>query len=391
MANRNFSQRVEKIEVSEIKQMPLLARSVPGAISLGQGIPSLSTPKYIRRQVADWLESEGQIGKYSLQPGMGELKELVAKQSAAKCGREVDPETEVFISTGAMEALFSAIVSIVDNDDEVILFDPGYSSHIEQVVFAGGKPVFVPLEEESGWKLNRQDLSRAVTGKTKAIVVCSPSNPTGKVFSSAELEIIVEIAKESGIYLIADETYDFLLYDGAAFTSLTSFNEIRDQTIACYSFSKQFAMTGWRVGYMYAPAAVINQALKVHDAAVICAPTISQYAALAALSGTPAEDENIVDVLSKRRNLICSRLDALNDLFSYVKPQGAYYIFPKYLKTGLNSKEFAVKVLNQAKVITIPGRAFGPKGEGHIRLSYGGTEDEINQAFDRIEKWNKTI
>jgi aminotransferase len=184
-----------------------------------------------------------------------------------------------------------------------------------------------------------------------------------------------------------DETYDFLVYDDVPFFSLTSFPEIKEQIVACYSFSKQYAMTGWRVGYMYAPSPIIDQALKVHDAVVISAPTISQYAALAALTHKvqSSAGEEIREILARRRALVCSRLERLMDLFSFVKPDGAYYVLPRYLKTELNSTDFSMKLLHEAKVITVPGRAFGPNGESHIRLSYGGTEEEINLAFDRIE------
>jgi len=390
MAKLQFSKRVEQIAVSAIKQMPLIARQVPDAVSLGQGIPSLKTPDYIRKAVSELLESSDSIGKYSLQPGVPELKAAVREVVSEKARRVVDSEKEIFISAGAMEALFAGIVSIIDEGDEVILFDPSYASHIEQVLFAGGVPVFVPLKEESNWGVCLDSLSNAVTSKTKAIIVCNPGNPTGQVFSRQELSAIAKIAVDHQLYVIADETYDFLVYDDISFTSLTSFPEIKEQLIACYSFSKQFAMTGWRVGYMYAPEKIIDQALKVHDAVVISAPTISQYAALHALKAKPEESE-IKDILSRRRNLVCERMKGLSDLFSFSVPKGAYYVLPKYLKTELNSTEFAMKLLFEAKVISIPGRAFGPQGEGHIRFSFGGTESEINTAFDRIESWNKNL
>jgi len=385
-----FARRVKRIEVSAIKQMPLLARSVPDAVSLGQGIPSVRTPEYIRRQVIELLKHDADIGKYSLQPGVPELKQSVAQKIAQTAGRFIDPELEVFISAGAMEALFAAVVSLVDEGDEVILFDPSYASHIEQVKFASGTPVFVPLIENDGWALDEELLRRAVSAKTKAVIVCNPGNPTGKVFSVAELSVIVKIAREHGLYIIADETYDFLVYDGFCHKSLASFSNIKDMVILCGSFSKEFAMTGWRVGYMVAPAEVIEQALKVHDAAVICAPTVSQYAALAALTNrAECKEETVRDVLARRRELICARLDSLAEFFSYVQPGGAYYVLPRYLKWDINSAEFAHRLLFEAKVITIPGAAFGPGGETHVRMSYGGTEDDINKAFDRIEHWSR--
>ena len=383
-----FSKRVLDIKVSAIKQMPMLARKYKNVVSLGQGIPSLPTPKYIRDQVIQALSSDNSIGKYSLQPGMTDLKQAVARVVEKKCGRAVDAEKEIFISAGAMEALFTAIVSIVEQGDEVILFDPSYASHIEQVLFAGGTPVYVPLDK--GWNIPFDKLEKSITKKTKAIIVCSPNNPTGKVFTENDLKAIVELANKNNIIVIADETYDFLVYDNLNYKSLSSLT--KNNLIACYSFSKEYAMTGWRLGYMYAEPEVIEQCLKVHDAAVIAAPTISQFAGLAALSEqNSSEVIEIRQVLESRRNLMCERLDKLSDLFEYEKPMGAYYILARYKKTNLNSEEFTLKLLDEAQVITIPGSAFGPSGENHIRFSFGGTEQDINEAFDRIEKWNKNL
>lgn len=393
MTNNPFTRRVNAIEVSAIKQMPLFARAVPDAVSLGQGIPSVPTPDYIREYVIEALKSDEGIGKYSLQPGMPQLNKAIALAVEARAGRPVDENREVFTAAGAMEALFAAIVSLIDTGDEVLLFDPSYASHIEQVVFAGGTPVYVPLREEDGWALCIDTLRRSVTARTKAIIVCNPGNPTGKVFSEKELEAIVSVCVEHNLWVISDETYDFLVYSNTPYVSLTRFDQIQDRTIACYSFSKQFSMTGWRVGYMYAPESVINQVLKVHDAVMIAAPTVSQYAALAALTIPAPKDgrESLREILKRRRDLTCERLRGLADLFSFVEPQGAYYILARYLKTPLQSREMALKILHEAHVITIPGRAFGPSGEGHIRLSYGATEEEINVAFDRIERWNKRL
>ncbi len=372
--------------------MPLLARGMSDVVSLGQGIPFPRTPAHVRRAVRKILEENEIVGRYSQQPGLPELKIAVAKKVSSRSGCEVDPEREIFISAGAMEAVFTAITSLAEEGDEVILFDPGYASHIEQVLFAGAKPVFVPLQEERGWAVDPDILSKAITSRTKAILVNNPSNPTGKVFSAEELRMIVDLALAHGLAVIADETYDFLVYPGSSFISLTEFPEIRPQLIACFSFSKEYSMTGWRVGYMYAPAEVIAQALKVHDAVVICAPTVSQYAALAALSEEADSGETTVSqVLQHTREVICRRLEALPELFSFVKPQGSHFVLPRYLKTTLPSAEFAKKVLYDAKVITIPGGAFGPNGEGHIRLSFAGTEAEINEAFDRLELWNKSL
>ncbi len=251
----------------------------------------------------------------------------------------------------------------------------------------------MPLIEEKGWQIDIDGISRAITKKTKAIVICNPVNPTGTIFAESELKALGKLALEHDIFLVLDEAYDFLVYDNVPYFSLASMPELKDHIICTGSFSKRYCMTGWRVGFMYASERIINQVLKVHDAFAICAPTISQYAALAALRETNGSDgagdksiKELVLALEQRKNLVCARLDGLSDLFSYVKPVGGYYFFPR-IKTTDTSIQFALKLLNDARVITIPGGAFGPSGEGHIRLSFGATEAEINEAFDRIEKY----
>lgn len=389
-----ISQRVARISVSAIKQMPVLASKVEGCISLGQGIPSFATPSFIIEGVIDALRREDWVGKYSLQPGLPALKQAVAKRLKETKGILVDPDTELFISCGAMEALAAGLATVIERGDEVLLPSPNYSSHIEQVLFAEGTPVFVPLIEEAGWRLDVRGFEKAVTKKTKAILICHPMNPTGAVFSKEDLRALAEIAIERNLFVIADEAYDFLVYDGLAHFSLSSIPDLKKNLLACYSFSKAYCMTGWRVGYMYATGRLIDQVLKVHDAFAICAPTISQVAALTALQATNGRDGagdqfmgQLVEALDSRRKITCERLDRLSHIFAYQKPRGAYYVFPEILIEGIGSVDLALKLLYEAKVVTVPGNGFGPTGEGHMRLSFGSTEKEIHEAFDRIESW----
>jgi aminotransferase len=247
--------RVANISVSAIKQMPVLASRVEGCISLGQGIPSFDTPAFIREAVREALLDDRAIGRYSLQPGVPELKVAIAERlQRTKSIAHVDPETELVVTCGAMEGLAAAIATLVERGDEVIILSPSYSSHIEQVLFAEGTPVFVGLDEDAGWALDVEAVEAAITDRTKAIIVCSPANPTGTVFGEAELRRLAALAIEKGIFVIADEAYDFLTFGGMAHFSLTSIPELRPRLVATYSFSKMFCMTGWRVGYLYAPA-----------------------------------------------------------------------------------------------------------------------------------------
>ena len=388
---KNFSTRVKNIEVSLIRQMPVWAAKVPNVVSLGQGIPSFDLPEYIREKLIEALKSHKDINKYSLQPGMPVLKEEVAKYLTTTRGVKINPEKEICITKGAIGGLFCAISALVEKGEEVIFLDPAYESHFEQVKFAEGKPVFVPLIEEEGWRPDIKAIENAITEKTKAIVICNPSNPTGGVLEKEDLEKIAKLALQYDLFLITDETYDFLIYDNKKHFSLLSLPEIQDRIIACFSFSKKYALTGFRVGYVYAKENILNQILKIHDESTICAPTISQYAALFALTGPQDYVEGFKKEFTKRRELMCQRLEKLPELFEYQKPMGAYYILPK-IKLSLKSKDFSLKLLYKAGIITIPGIAFGPSGEGHIRLSFAGEEKGINEAFDRIEKcWKKLL
>jgi len=389
-----ISKRVARITVSAIKQMPVLASKVAGVVSLGQGIPSFATPPFVTDAVIRALREDERIGKYSLQPGMPELKVEIGNHLHRSKGISIDPETEIFVSCGSMEALAGAICTLVDPGDEVLVPSPNYASHIEQILFAEGVPVFVSLLEEEGWKIDIAELKKAVTPRTKVILICNPMNPTGAALSDEEARAIADLAIERDLFVIADEAYDFLVYHPLSHSSLTAIPELKSRLIAAFSFSKMYCMTGWRVGYMYAPSHIIDQVLKVHDAFAICAPTVSQYGALAALKATNGRDGEgdrfigkLVTALDSRRQLTCRRLDRLSAIFSYQKPQGAYYVFPRIVPAGIKSMDLALRLLYEAKVISVPGSGFGPTGEGHIRFSFGGTEEEINDAFDRIEEW----
>ncbi len=394
--NTGIAKRVAQITVSAIKQMPIMAAKVGGCVSLGQGIPSLNTPEFIREAVIKELRDNTAIGKYSMQPGIPELKDAIALDlQRTKKMTGIDGQKEIFISCGGMESLAAGIATVVERGDEVILPTPTYASHIEQVLFAEGIPKFVPLIEENGWRLDVDVMRKAVTNKTKAIIICNPVNPTGTVFSEKDLKEVARIAIDNNLFLIADEAYDFLVFDKKPYYSLFSMPELKQHLIGVCSFSKRYCMTGWRVGFMYAPERIIRQVLKVHDAFAICAPTISQFAALAALRETNGRDglgdksiKELVDALWARRDLVCKRLDGLTDVFSYEKPEGGYYVFPRTKKAS-NSVQYALEILHEARVITIPGAAFGPAGEGHIRFSFGAAEDELTEAFDRLDKYLK--
>jgi aminotransferase len=383
-----ISRRVQTMAVSAIKEMSLLAMETPGAINLAWGLPSFETPEYIRRRIASELLTDPEIGKYAPPPGLPALKTKLAERLAAQKGIEVDPAREMIITAGGMQGLMMTWMTILEPDDEVLITSPGFSSHYEQVGLAGGVAVPVPLVEEQGWKLDVAAFRRAVTPRTKAMVIVNPCNPTGTLFPRESLVELGRIALENGLYVVTDDPYQVFTFDGREAFDLRTLPELRGNTISCYSFSKEYAMTGWRVGWLLADEGIINQMLKVQDAFVICAPRVSQLAALHALDGGFEPTQKMIDELAVRRELICRRLDALPGLFSYVKPQGAYYIFPKIVPADLqDSVDFCVRLLKETGVVAVPGIAFGPTGEGHVRMSFCFTREEIDAAFDRIDRW----
>ncbi|MDF1498746.1 MAG: pyridoxal phosphate-dependent aminotransferase [Patescibacteria group bacterium] len=388
----NISSRVQKIVISPIKEMSILAdefmeKTGNDVISFGQGIPHFDTPEYIKEGIITALK-EISTAKYTLEPGMTELRELIAEfLKSSRNIKNIDAKKEIMVTAGCQEAVACSIATVIDEGDEVLLFSPDYASHIEQIIQFGGVPIFVSLEEKNGWILKIKEINQKITDRTKAIIFSNPSNPTGAVLTEKEINEIAGVAKKHNLIIIADETYDFLLYDGKKHLSPSSLEDIRDRVILCGSFSKKYALTGYRVGYAFSDSGIIDHMLKVHDAIAICAPAISQKAAISALSGSQDSVVNFVEKLTSNRELMCKKLDEMKNLFEYQKPFGAYYILVKYKIPEIDSLNLALKILYEAHVITIPGIAFGPTGEGHIRFSFACHPKEIEEGFKRLKKW----
>ncbi len=402
-----LSTRVRQIKISATKEMPMLAARVGGCVSLGQGVPSFATPEHVVAAVAKALRDDPAAGKYSLQPGMPALRRAAAELLRAEKGLPADAETEVAITVGGMEGLLCAMLTLVGPGDEVIVPEPFYPSHVEQILMAEGTPVYAPLRR-ADWSLDVDAVEAALSPRTKAIIISSPHNPTGAVFAKADLLKLAELAIRNDIYVICDDTYDALAYDvpardvlardmaagheaEAGAFSLMSLPELRHLLVGVFSFSKRFALTGWRVGFLWAQEPLMAQMLKIHDAAAICAPTPSQIAALASLEGPQDIYAGFKEQLRQRRDLLCAGLNGLGGRFSYIRPAGAFYVMAKAEDAILNivgdSRELALRLLREAKVITIPGGAFGPGGEGHVRLSFGGDEADIAEALRRMAEW----
>ncbi len=376
--------RVLSIPPSATKEMPVIAARVGGCVSLGQGIPSFPTPEHVVDAVCRALREDAGAGKYSLQPGMPALRRAIADQLLAEKGLEADPDREIAVTVGAMEALLMATMTLVSPGDEVLLPAPYYPSHVEQVLLADGVPVPAPLRAD--WSLDPAAMRRAVTPRTRAMILNSPHNPTGAVFQEDALRELAALALERNIYVICDDTYDFLSYDAPAF-SMARIPELRPLLAGVNSFSKRYALTGWRVGYVVAPADLLAQMLKVHDCTAICAPTPAQHAALASLQGPQGIYDQFHATLAARRDRLCQGLERLAPHFSHVRPSGAFYVLARCHESLPDSRELAIRLIQEARVITIPGGGFGPGGERHLRLSFGGGEEEIDEALRRMGEW----
>ena len=382
------SERVSQIKKSAIHEMTRLSKEIEDVAFLSWAKPTSDTPEHIKKAAIQAI-NDGLVGGYSNNAGLLELREEIVKKLKRDNNLIANPN-EIIATVGAIEGLADAVMAIVDPGDEVILPTPTYSTHIRQVQIASAKPVLVPLKEEQDFALDIDAIEKAITPKTKAFLYCSPSNPTGTVFSEKELRELANVALENNLTVITDEAYEYFTFDEHKHFSIGSIPEMAKKTISCFTFTKSYAMTGWRIGYLHANEELIPQIKKAHIPFAICAPVVSQYAALAALKGSQECITEFRDHYLKTRNLMCKRLDELSSVFEYVKPGGSYLMFPKIiLEEGKDSMTFCKKLLKEAKVSATPGIAFGPTGESHLRLSFCVPEEQIDKAFDRMEDYFK--
>jgi len=378
------SKRVSQLPKSAIHEMTRLSKEIEDVAFLSWAKPVAGTPDHIGEAAARAIK-DGRVGGYSENSGILPLREAIVAKLARDNNVDTDP-SQVLVTVGAIEGLSAAVMAVIDPGDEVLLFTPTYSTHIRQVVMASGKPVLVPSVEEEGFVLDFDAIRSAITPKTRAIFCCSPNNPTGTVLPERQLRELAALALEHNLVIITDEAYEYFVYDDNKHFSLASIPEMKKHVISCYTFTKTYAMTGWRIGYLHADESWIPQITKAHIPFAICAPVVSQYAALAALQGPQDCVSMFREHYQSARNLMCKRLDEIDSVFTYQKPGGSYLMFPKILaEKGKDSMAFCKSLLREGKVSTTPGIAFGPNGEGHLRLSFCVSPDEINKAFDRIK------
>jgi len=374
------SDKVLQIPRSGIREIFDLVPSFPNVVNLCVGEPDFTTPSFIIEEAFEAAQSGAT--HYTANAGVLELREEISKKYKKEQGVYYAPDKEVLVTVGAMEALFLALMSIVNQRDEVLLPDPFWPNYEAQVLLAGGKPIFVPTKEEEGWVLHPDRITRHLSPRTKAIILNSPANPTGCVYGPKQLEQIATMAKDHNLVVISDECYEKIIYQGKH-QSIASLKDMRSRTIVINSFSKAYAMTGWRVGYALGDEEVIKQMTKLQEDVASCASSVSQEAALAAMRSGDGATEEMLQQYRLRRSLLLEEIEK-TPMISCSSPQGAFYAFINIKKLNQKSWDVALKWLREAGVATVPGSAFGKEGEGYLRISFATGEDTIKEAFERI-------
>ena len=374
---------VNDVKPSGIRRFFDIAASMEGVISLGVGEPDFPTPWHIRRAGIKSLENSKT--RYTSNSGLIELRREICSYLSRRYGLSYDPASEVLVTVGGSEGIDGAIRALVAHGDEVIIPQPSFVCYEPIVRLSGGVPVIVELKAENEFRLIAEELRNAITEKTKLIIFPFPSNPTGAIMEREDLERIAEVLRGTNICVLSDEIYSELTFGGKKHISIASIDGMRERTVVVNGFSKSYSMTGWRMGYACAPAPIIAQMTKIHQFAIMSAPTTSQYAAVEALKNGDEDVEKMVAEYDMRRRLVVHGFNKIGmDCF---EPKGAFYCFPSIKKTGMSSEEFCERLLLSKKVAVVPGSAFGACGEGFIRVSYCYSTDHIKEALSRIEEF----
>ena len=377
-----LSGKVKQIKPSGIRKFFDIVSEMDDAISLGVGEPDFDTPWHIREEVIYSLEKGRTF--YTSNAGLSELKIEISKYLDRRFDLKYDPSDEIMITVGGSEAIDGALRAMLDAGDEVILPQPSYVSYEPCIVLADGVPVIVELKEENDFKLTREQLEKAVTDKTKILIMPFPNNPTGAIMTKEELQPIVDFVIEHDLFVISDEIYSELTYSGNH-VSIGAFPGMKERTIVINGFSKSYAMTGWRLGYACGPQVILKQILKIHQFAIMCAPTTSQYAAIEALRHGDDDVEKMRDEYDRRRRFLLNAFEEMG--IECFEPYGAFYMFPSIKKFGMSSDEFATRLLKEEKIAVVPGTAFGDCGEGFLRISYAYSIDDLKAALERIGRF----
>ena len=380
--NRIIGKKISEIKPSGIRKYFDIAATLDNVISLGVGEPDFYTPWPIRRAAIVALER----GKtfYTANSGLIKLRNAISDYTKKRTGIEYDPNKEIIVTVGGSEAIDLTIRTIINPGDEVIIIEPSFVCYKPIVELTGGVPVIIETKEEDNFKLRPEQLKEKITDKTKLLVLPFPNNPTGAIMTKEDLEPIAQILKGTDILVLTDEIYSELTY-GKEHFSIVSLDGMRERTIYVNGFSKAFAMTGWRLGYMCGPAPIIKQALKIHQFGIMSSPTVSQYAAIEALTNCDEDVKMMVSEYDTRRRFL---VDAFNKIgLDCFMPEGAFYVFPCIKSTGLTSDEFCERLLYSKRVAVVPGTAFGDCGEGYIRVSYAYSQKHLKEAIAKIKEF----
>ena len=377
-----ISERSHKVEWSGIRVIFSLAEKTPDVINLGIGQPDFDTPEFIREAAKKALD-EGYT-RYPPAAGFQDLREAVAQKLKLENNIIADPDTEIFISVGAMQGIFNSILNLINPGEEVIVLNPGYD-YYSQIGLFGGKAVSVPVLENDLYKVDPARIEKAITKKTKLIMFNSPSNPTGALFDKEILAEIAEIAQRYGVIVVSDEPYEKIVFDGKQHVSIASLDGMKDLTLSVYTLSKTYAMTGWRIGYVVANRHIIAEMEKLMEHMVTGVTSIAQRAALAAIKGP---QDCVMDMLreyEKRREVIHEGLNSIEGI-TCLLPEGTFYAFPNISRFGMTSWDFAKYLLKECHVATVPGTTFGSQGEGYIRVSFAADVAQLKEAISRIRR-----
>ncbi len=381
-----LSETIVQIEPSGIRKFFDIVSEMKDAISLGVGEPDFDTPWHIREEGIYSLEKGRTF--YTSNAGLKELKQEICRYLYRRFDVSYNPDSEVMVTVGGSEAIDIALRAMCDPGDEVLIPQPSYVSYVPCTMLAGGKPVVIELEEKDNFKLTPEKLLEKITDKTKILVMPFPNNPTGAIMTKEDLAPIVDIIIEKDLFVISDEIYSELTY-GTDHVTIAEFPGMKDRTILINGFSKSYAMTGWRLGYAAASHRILEQMLKIHQFAIMCAPTTSQYAAVSALRDGDNDVQMMREAYDQRRRFVLHAFKEMGlDCF---EPEGAFYAFPSIKRFGMTSDEFATRFLREEKVAVVPGTAFGASGEGFLRVSYAYSLKNLKEALGRMANFVKRL
>lgn len=378
-----LSNILENYPRSGIRVMFELAKQYPDAISLTVGQPNFDTPDFIKEAAIESLR--GGLTGYVSNGGLPELRQIIADQYTERFGRPFT-QNNIMVAAGGMESLFLALVSCVNPGDEVIVPDPGYPNYLGQIALLRGKAVPVPLREEYNFELQPEDLEAVITPKTKAVILNSPSNPTGAFIRKETLYKLAEVIKKHDLYVVSDEVYEYIVYDGNEVFSMAQIPGMEKNVLITNSFSKTYAMTGWRMGYVVADESIVQYMPQLQEALISCVPGFFQVAAVEAIKNGDAVIEEMVGHYARRRNIMWEGLNQIPGI-SCFRPQGAFYAFANIKSFGKSSFDFAQELLKNAGVVSVPGSAFGEMGEGYIRFSYANSDENLKEALRRMDAY----